>query len=199
MDIMKSTFTRKNIITLPHPNLRKRSKKVREITDETLQLIDDMLAATLDWEASRPHEVAVALAAPQINRLERVVILREDFENKENKRFLVLINPEIVKKEGEIVTDHEGCLSVKDIYGQVPRYSKVRVKAVDITGHEIRLRSPNPFIARILQHEIDHINGICFVDHIAEQKDAFFILTEAGELEPYPYGKVVESGILLDD
>ncbi|MCL2451740.1 peptide deformylase [Candidatus Saccharibacteria bacterium] len=196
---MKSNYTRKNIIALPNPRLRQRSAKIREITDETLQLIDDMLAATIDWENSRPHEVAVALAAVQIDRLERVVIVREDFEDKENKRFIVLINPEIVKKEGEIITDHEGCLSVKNIYGQVPRHSKVRVRGLDITGHEVRLKSPNPFIARILQHEIDHCNGICFVDHIADQKDAFFILTESGELEPYPYEKVVESGILPDE
>jgi len=196
---MKSTYTRQNIITLPHPHLRQRSEKVREITKETLQLIDDMLAATLDWEESRPHEVAVALAAIQIDRPERIIIIREDFENKENKNFIVLINPEIVKKEGEIVTDQEGCLSVKDIYGMVPRHDKVRVKAIDITGHEIRLKSPNPFIARILQHEIDHTNGICFVDHIADQKDAFSILTSEGNLEPYPYEKVIESGILADE
>jgi peptide deformylase len=196
---MKSAYTRKNIITLPNLHLRERSQKVREINDETLQLIDDMLAATLDWEESRPHEVAVALAAVQIDRLERVIIVREDFENKENKNFITLINPEIVKKEGEIITDHEGCLSVKDVYGQVPRHSKVRVKAIDITGHEIRLRSPNPFIARILQHEIDHTNGICFVDHIVGQKDAFFILTDKGDLEPYSYEEVTKSGILPDD
>ena len=196
---MSSNYTRKNIITLPHPHLRERSRRVREIDGETLQLVDDMLAAALDWEISRPHEVAVALAAVQIDRLERVVIVREDFEDKENKKFIVLINPEIIKKEGEIVTDHEGCLSVKDIYGLVPRYSKVRVKAIDITGHEVRLKSPNPFIARILQHEIDHCNGICFVDHIADRKDAFFILTETGELEPYSYEKVIKSGILPDE
>ena len=76
---MSSTYTRKNIITLPNPHLRERSGRIRVIDDETLQLIDDMLAATLDWEASRPHEVAVALAAVQIDRLHRVVIVREDY------------------------------------------------------------------------------------------------------------------------
>jgi peptide deformylase len=196
---MNSKYTRKNIITLPNPRLRERSKRVKTIDDETLQLIDDMLAATLDWEASRPHEVAVALAAVQIDRLDRVVIIREDFENKENKKFLVLINPEIIKKEGEIITDHEGCLSVKDIYGLVPRWSKVRVRAIDITGHEVRFKSPSPFLARILQHEIDHTNGICFVDHIADRRDAFFILTDKGDLEPHPYEKVREMGILPDE
>lgn len=196
---MKSNFTRKNIITLPNPHLRERSARVRVIDDETLQLVDDMLAATLDWEESRPHEVAVALAAVQIDCLKRVVIIREDFDNKANKNFTVLINPEIIKGEGEIVTDQEGCLSVKDIYGLVPRWSKVRVKAIDINGHEVRVKSPNPFIARILQHEIDHTNGICFVDHIADQKDVFFVLKEDGELEPYAYEKVVASGILVNE
>jgi peptide deformylase len=193
---MSSNFTRHNIITLPNPHLRERSQKIRAITDETLQLIDDMLAATLDWENSRPHEVAVALAAIQIDRAERVVIVREDFENKDNKNFIVLINPEIVKYEGEIVYEQEGCLSVTDVYGKVPRHSKIRVRAIDITGHEVRMRSPNAFVARILQHEIDHCNGICFVDHIADQRDAFSILTEKGDLEPIAYEKVVEMGIL---
>lgn len=196
---MSSKYTKNDIITLPNPHLRERSTRIREISDETLQLIDDMLSATLDWEESRPHEVAVALAAVQIDRLERVIIVREDFDDKSNKNFTVLINPEIIKGEGEMVAEQEGCLSVKDVYGLVPRWSKIRMRAVDINGNEVRIKSPNPFIARILQHEIDHTNGICFVDHIADQKDAFFILTEDGDLEPYSYDKVVKSGILADD
>ncbi|GHU08349.1 peptide deformylase [Alphaproteobacteria bacterium] len=196
---MKSNYTRKNIITLPNPHLRERSTKVHVITDETLQLIDDMLAAALDWEDSRPHEMAVALAAVQIDRLERVVIIREDFEDKSNNKFVVLINPEIIKKEGKVITDQEGCLSVKDIYGLVPRHEKVRVRAIDIEGREVRIKSPNPFVARILQHEIDHCNGKCFVDHITHQKTAFSILTDKGDLEPIEYDKVQKMGILQDD
>ncbi|MCL2280605.1 peptide deformylase [Candidatus Saccharibacteria bacterium] len=196
---MESNYTRKNIIALPDTRLREKSVKVRVITDETLQLVDNMLSAALDWEKSRPHEMAVALAAVQIGALERVIIIREDFDDKSNQNYVVLINPEIIKREGEIVTDNEGCLSVKDIYGQVPRHSKIRLRAIDITGREVRIKSPNPFIARILQHEVDHTNGICFVDHIADQKDAFFILTDEGDLEPYPYDKIVKSGILPDD
>ena len=196
---MSSKYTKDNIITLPNEHLRERSQRIRAIDQDVLQLIDDMLATTIDWENSRPHEVAVALAAVQIDKLYRVVIVREDFDDKTNQNFTVLINPEIVKGEGEILTEHEGCLSVKDVYGLVPRWSKVRVKAIDINGNEVRVKSPNPFIARILQHEIDHTNGICFVDHISDQKDAFFILTESGDLKPYSYEKVVKSGILLDD
>ncbi len=198
MFTMTSKYTRKNIIILPNPDLRKRSAKIHVITDETLQLIDDMLAATLDWEDSRPHEIAVALAAVQIDRLERVVIVREDFDDKANRNFTVLINPEIVKYEGEIVADHEGCLSVKDVYGMVPRHTKVRVRAIDINGREVRIKSPNPFIARILQHEIDHTNGICFVDHIADVRDAFYLLNDDGDLVSLDFAKVEKLGILPD-
>ena len=196
---MKSTYTHKDIITLPNPHLRERSARVRVITPEIKQLIDDMLAAALDWEDSRPHEIAVALAAVQIDRLERVVIIREDFDDKANKNFIALINPEIVKKEGEIVREQEGCLSVKDVYGLVPRHTKIRVKAIDLNGREVRVKSPNAFIARILQHEIDHTNGICFVDHIAQEKNVWSILNGDGDLVSIPYEKVQKMGILPEE
>lgn len=189
--------TRNDIITLPHPSLREKSARVHVITDETKQLIEDMRSAALDWEDSRPHEIAVALAAVQIDRLERVVIVRGDFENKEDRTFTVLINPEIVKYEGDVVTEHEGCLSVRDIYGAVPRHDKVRLKALDETGQEVRARAEG-FLARVLQHEIDHTNGICFIDHIETQQDAFFVLTDKGDLEPTPYETVVQAGIFRD-
>lgn len=184
---------------MPNPHLREKSAKVHVITDETLQLVEDMLAATIDWENSRPHEMAVALAAVQIDRLERVVIIRNDFDNKDNQDFTVLINPEVVKYEGELVTDQEGCLSVKDVYGLVPRYTKVRIKAIDLEGREIKFKSPNAFVARILQHEIDHCDGKCFVDHITHEKDAFSILNKEGDLIPIKYDKVVKMGILKED
>lgn len=187
-------LNRNNIITLPHESLRQKSLRVHVITDDTLQLIDDMKSAALDWEDSRPHEIAVALAAVQINRLERIVIVRSDFENKEDRSFTVLINPEIVKHEGEITRDQEGCLSVSNIYGTVPRHSKVRIKALDENGHEVRAKAQG-FLARVLQHEIDHTNGICFIDHIDEVTDAFFILNSSGELEPTDYDSVKASGI----
>jgi len=189
--------TRKDIITLPHPSLREKSTRIKVITDKTRKLIHDMQAAALDWEDSRPHEIAVALAAVQIDRLERVVIVRSDFDNKEDRSFTILIDPEIVKYEGEVVTDYEGCLSVRDIYGAVPRHDKIRLKALDETGHEIRVRAEG-FLARVLQHEVDHTNGICFVDHISDDKDAFFVLTESGDLEPVDYVKVVKTNILRD-
>ncbi len=196
---MSSSFTHKNIITLPNDHLRQRSQRITQIDADTRQIISDMIAATLDWEAHRPNEVAVALAAVQIDKPVRIVIIRADFDNKENKNFQVLINPEITKYEGKIITDYEGCLSVKDVYGKVPRYSKVRGRAIDINGNRIRIKSTDPFLSRVLQHEVDHTNGICFVDHIAHDQDAFSVLTKSGDLVACPYSKVINSGIIADD
>lgn len=186
---------RNDIITLPNPHLREKSSRVHVITDDTLQVIDDMQAATLDWEDSRPHELGVALAAVQIDQLQRIVVVRNDFDNKEDRSFTVLINPEIVKLEGDIQYDHEGCLSVKDVYGLVPRHSKVRIKAINLQGQEIRIKAEG-FLARLLQHEIDHTNGIVFVDHIEDNHDAFFTLTSDGKLEKLDYDKVASTNIL---
>ena len=196
---MSSSFTHKNIITLPNDHLRQRSRRITQIDADTRQIISDMIAATLDWEAHRPNEVAVALAAIQIDKPVRIVIIRADFDNKENKNFQVLINPEITKYEGEIITDYEGCLSVKDVYGKVPRYSKIRGRAIDINGNQIKIKSTDPFLSRVLQHEVDHTNGICFVDHIAHDQDAFSVLTKSGDLVACPYSKVINSGIIGDD
>lgn len=196
---MSSSFTHKNIITLPNDHLRQRSQRITQIDADTRQIISDMIGATLDWEAHRPNEVAVALAAVQIDKPVRIVIIRADFDNKENKNFQVLINPEITKYEGEIITDYEGCLSVKDVYGKVPRYSKVRGRAIDINGNRIKIKSTDPFLSRVLQHEVDHTNGICFVDHIAHDQDAFSVLTKSGDLVACPYSKVINSGIIADD
>lgn len=174
-------MNRNAIITLPHESLRERSRKVIYITDDIKKLTKHMTDAALDWEANREHEVGVALAAVQINTLHRVIIVRDDFNDKSNRKFTVFINPEIVKYEGELIEDFEGCLSVKDVYGKVPRYSKVRVKALDENGKPIRLRATG-FLARVFQHEIDHTNGKLFVDHIKETPEAFYRLDSEGKI-----------------
>ena len=76
------------IITLPNSHLRQKSQRVHVITDETRQLVADMTSASIDWENSRPHEISAALAAVQIDQLERVVIVREDFDDKDNRTFI---------------------------------------------------------------------------------------------------------------
>ena len=178
------------LITLPNPHLRQRSKKVGYIGDEITTLIESMKLSTLDWEDSREHEVGVALAAIQIDQPYRVVIVRNNFDDKNDREFRVLINPEITKYEGQLYDDYEGCLSIKDIYGKVPRYERVRVKALDEKGREFRITAEG-FLARVLQHEIDHTNGVVFIDHIKDDTDAFFTLTAEGKLVPKDYEKEI--------
>jgi len=191
-------MTKDDIITLPNPHLREKSSRVHVITPETLQLVKEMTEAALDWEASRPHEISAALAAVQIDRLDRVVIIRSDFENKDNAEFTPLINPEIVKTEGAQIADYEGCLSVSKVYGKVPRWTRVRVKALDIDGNEIRLKADG-FLARVLQHEIDHTQGVCFIDHIKDDTNAFYTLDDKGELQPLDYDEhIAQNSILWD-
>lgn len=189
---------KEDVISLPNPHLRQKSQRVHVVTEDTAQLIEDLTSAALDWEASRPHEISAAIAAVQVDILERVVIVRSDFDHKDNKDFTALINPEIVKYEGDIVEDYEGCLSVKEVYGKVPRHSKVRVKALDINGNEIRLKAEG-FLARVLQHEIDHTNGIVFIDHIKDNTEAFYKLDDRGELEPVDYDTHIKDNPILWD
>lgn len=184
------------IVTLPNPQLRQKSTKVREITDAITRLVGDMTSASIDWEDSRPHEISAALAAVQLGYLERVIIIRSDFDDKAVREFTPLINPEIVKYEGEIIEDYEGCLSVSDIYGKIPRHSKIRVKALNIDGEEIRFKADG-FLARVIQHEIDHTNGIVFIDHIHDSHDAFYTLDEKGELQPLDYDEHVKDNYEL--
>lgn len=184
------------LITLPNQALRKRSKKVGVISADIKKIIAEMKQTTLDWEDSREHEIGVALAAVQINQLLRIVIIREDIEQKQNRNFTVFINPQITKYEGEIKEDHEGCLSIKDIYGRVPRHTKVRIKAINEAGKEFRV-SAEGFLARVFQHEIDHTNGTVFIDHIKDNSEAFFKLTDKGELEPLDYEKDIRNNSIL--
>ena len=187
-------MNRNSIITLPNQHLREKSRRIHVVTEEVAELIKNMEQATLDWEDHRPHELGVALAAVQVDELFRVIIIRSDFDDKDNRTFFPLINPEVIKPEGSITYDHEGCLSVRDIYGLVPRHSKVRIRGMDINGNEVRMKAEG-FLARVLQHEIDHTNGVVFIDHIKDD-DAFFKLSDDGELRKIPYADVRQSDIL---
>jgi len=189
---------KESIITLPNPHLRQKSQRIHVITDDVKQLIVDMTDASIDWEDSRPHEISAALAAVQIGQLDRVVIIRSDFDDKTNREFIPLINPELIKGEGPMIEDYEGCLSVNGFYGKVQRHSKVRIKALDITGKEVRIKAEG-FLARVLQHEIDHTNGVVFVDHIHDQQNAFYRLNEKGELDPLDYATHVKDNHELWD
>ena len=178
------------IITTPDPRLREKSEKVREINDEIRGIIADMRKLSLDWEKDHPYEMSAAMAAPQMGVMKRIIIVRDDMEDKKNASFTALINPEVIKAEGRIQKDYEGCLSVPTVYGMVPRPSKARIKAKLEDGTEVRIKATDE-LARILLHEIDHLDGVLFIDHIKGVKDAFYEMNDKGDLIPVDYNEKV--------
>ncbi len=189
-------MTKEDIISLPNNHLRLKSKRIGVITPEIIKVIEDMQAATISWDVSRKHEVGVALAAIQVDRPYKIVVVRNNYDNKQDHTFTAFINPQITKYEGEQVVDFEGCLSVPNIYGRVPRYTKVKVKALNTEGKIFRVTAEG-FLARIFQHEIDHCEGLLFIDRIKNKEDAFFKLAEDGKLEPIDYEKDVRNDSIL--
>ena len=171
------------IITTPDKRLREKSEKVRVIDDKILKIIADMRKLSLDWEADHPYELSAAMAAPQMGVNKRIIIGRDDMEDKKNGTFTALINPEVIRVEGKTKTDYEGCLSVPSIYGMVPRATKVKVKAKLEDGTEVRIKATDE-LARTLLHEIDHLDGILFIDHIRDESDAFYKMNDKGDLVP---------------
>ena len=174
------------IITTPDKRLREKSEKVHQINDEIRGIIAEMRKLSLDWEKKHPYELSAAMAAPQMGINKRIIIVRDDMNNKENATFTAFINPEVIKAEGKIKKDYEGCLSVPTVYGMVPRETKVRVKAKLEDGTEVRIKATDE-LARTLLHEIDHLNGILFIDHIKDIKDAFYEMNDKGDLVPVDY------------
>ena len=171
------------IITTPDARLREKSEKVRKIDDEILGIIADMRKLSLDWEKDHPYELSAAMAAPQMGVNKRIIIIRDDMEDKKNASFTALINPEIIRADGKVRKDYEGCLSVPSIYGMVPRHTKVRVKAKLEDGTEVRIKATDE-LARTLLHEIDHLDGMLFIDHIKGVEDAFYEMNDKGDLVP---------------
>lgn len=138
------------------PILREKALFVEEITPDILNFIKDM-AETMYADSG------VGLAAPQVGVSKRIITIDEDEE-----KLLVLLNPEIIKSEGEAV-EEEGCLSVPGVYSEVKRSSKVTVKALNENGDPIEITKEG-LTARALQHEIDHLNGILFIDKIGRME-----------------------------
>ena len=181
-----------SIVTTPDPRLRQKSEKVHQIDDEAKRIIDEMIASSLAWEEEHEFELSAAMAAPQLGYNKRIIVVREDMSNKDNANFVPLINPVVIKTEGKIIEDYEGCLSVPSIYGKVGRPYKARIKAVTENGEEVRLKATG-FLARTLLHEIDHLDGVLFIDHIKDQTDAFYKLNDKGDLEPLDYDKYIKN------
>ncbi len=194
LTVLKRAFLCYNIsmeiITTPDPRLREKSEKVSTIDKEVLDTIAEMRRLSLEWEKEHPYELSAAMAAPQMGVLKRIIIVRDDMEDKKNAAFTALINPVVIKAEGKIKKDYEGCLSVPSIYGMVPRATKVRVKAKLEDGTEVRIKATDE-LARTLLHEIDHLDGILFIDHIRDESDSFYKMNDKGELVKVDYDKEI--------
>lgn len=180
------------VIVTPDPRLRQISTPVTEIDDEVREIIRQMTEASLAWEKEHEYELSAAIAAPQLGYNRRIILVREDLNEKSNNNFIALINPVVVKTEGRILRDYEGCLSVPTIYGKVPRPAKTRIKAQLEDGTEVKLKTEG-FLTRTILHEIDHLDGILFIDHIRDKKDAFYKLDNKGDLVPVDYEKYIKN------
>lgn len=180
------------VIVTPDPRLRQISTPVTEIDDEVREIIRQMTEASLAWEKEHEYELSAAIAAPQLGYNRRIILVREDLNEKSNNNFIALINPVVVKTEGRILRDYEGCLSVPTIYGKVPRPAKARIKAQLEDGTEVKLKTEG-FLTRTILHEIDHLDGILFIDHIRDKKDAFYKLDNKGDLVPVDYEKYIKN------
>jgi peptide deformylase len=149
----------------PDPVLRQKAKRVRSIDGSIERLIDDMLE-------TMPAVSGVGLAAPQVGVPLRVAVIGIPEEET-----IVLINPEIVKRSGER-TVVEGCLSIPGYRGEIKRSSSVTVKGRDRHWKEVRLKATE-LLAQALEHEIDHLNGVLYIDHLESQDNLYPI--EPGE------------------
>ena len=150
----------RKIIEYPEPLLRLKAQKVEAFDDELKVLINDMAETMYDAPG-------IGLAAPQVAESVRVIVL-DTTDPGEEKQFLPMVNPEIVGHEGYQV-DEEGCLSVPELMAQVKRYKKITVAYQEPDGTARELVTEDRF-AVVIQHEIDHLDGILFIDHLSPLK-----------------------------
>jgi peptide deformylase len=147
------------VLRFPDPRLRKKAQPLTDITNATAIIIDDMLATMYE-------EKGVGLAATQVDIHQRIVVM-DTSEN--NDQPLIFINPEIITTSDEISINEEGCLSVPGTYAKVDRHNACTVRALDRHGKEFTL-NVTELQSICIQHEIDHLNGILFVDYLSPLK-----------------------------
>lgn len=156
------------ILTVPSPILKEKAKKIGLVDNSVKKIISEMIK-TLKKEGG------IGLAANQLGKLIRIIVIESKGQLSKDKPdverpiipLTVLINPEIIETSSEKEPDIEGCLSIPNVWGEVPRYNKVTVKGLDKNGKKIKIKASDLF-ARVLQHEIDHLDGILFTDRIVD-------------------------------
>jgi len=156
-------MTLRAIVTLPDPILRRKARSVTVFDKKLQTVIDDMI------ETMRAAP-GVGLAAPQVGISERLIVVEyyqnekaEEAEDETKKKVWVVLNPEIVKASEEKVMGVEGCLSVPNLVGEVERHAAIQVKGLNRRGQPMRVKAQG-WLARIFQHEVDHLNGVVFTD-----------------------------------
>jgi peptide deformylase len=155
-------MTLRKIVTLPDPVLKRKAHIVTKFDKDLKTLLDDMV------ETMR-EAPGVGLAAPQIGLSDRIIVVeyyeREEDEEIEDapKKVWVVINPEIVKTSEEILMGVEGCLSIPGLVGEVERHAEIQVKGMNRHGKPMKIKAKG-WLARIFQHEIDHLNGVLFTE-----------------------------------
>lgn len=153
-------MTIRTIYQYPAPVLRKKTQKIVTFDDNLKTLIEDMAETMYDAPG-------IGLAAPQIGKSLKLIVVNTSTEEDENE-YMAIVNPEITAKEGNQL-DEEGCLSVPDLTANVKRYKKITLSYQDHDGNDMELTAEDRF-AVVLQHEIDHLNGILFIDHLSSLK-----------------------------
>lgn len=155
-------MTLRKIVTLPEPVLRRKAHAVTKFDKNLHVLIDDMVETMRDAPG-------VGLAAPQIGLSERLIVIEyyereEDEENEDApKKVWAVLNPEIIKASEEKLMGVEGCLSIPGLVGEVERHASIQVKGLNRHGKPMKIKAEG-WLARIFQHEIDHLNGVLFTD-----------------------------------
>ena len=149
------------ILTAPDPRLKKKSKPVETVDDDVRRLMDDMLETMY-------HAIGIGLAAPQVGAAQRVIVVDVAREG-EKPQPMRIANPEIVWRSEEMTMANEGCLSLPEHYADVERPAAIRLRYLD-HENEIREIEAEGLLATCLQHEIDHLDGVLFVDHISTLK-----------------------------
>ena len=154
-------MAKKQILTIPDPLLRKVSEPVNSVNSEVKKLMDDML----DTMYAAP---GIGLAAVQIGVLMRVIVIELSKKDKK-KNPLFIVNPEITSKSKELFSYEEGCLSIPNQFAEVKRPSSCKINFLDYNGKKSEINAEG-LLATCIQHEVDHLNGILFIDHLSKLK-----------------------------
>ena len=159
-------MSQRKIVIEPDPILRKKSKTLETVDDELRKLLDDMLETMY----AAP---GIGLAAVQVGVLKRLIVI-DISKDKEKKNPLFLINPEIISRSKKTSIYEEGCLSLPGHYAEIERPAECQIKFVDYNGKEKELKADG-LLSTCIQHEVDHLNGVLFIDYLSKLKRSMII------------------------